>query len=133
MHATRRLHQTATHLNMATAPKTGIISGGARGIGRCLARRFLERGYKLVVFDIDEDELNHTTNTHLKTYKDTGNLRSAICNLRDPEDIRKQVDEAAKWLGGKIDVLINNGGIASPQWKDGKTMSDKDTLQEWQA
>ena len=27
--------------------KTAIISGGAKGIGRCLVRRFLERGYRV--------------------------------------------------------------------------------------
>jgi NAD(P)-dependent dehydrogenase (short-subunit alcohol dehydrogenase family) len=30
-------------------------------------------------------------------------------------------------------VLINNGGIASPHWKDGKTMLDRETLSEWRA
>jgi ribonuclease Z len=30
-------------------------------------------------------------------------------------------------------VLINNGGIASPQWREGKTMVDEATFNEWQA
>ncbi|KAK5731476.1 hypothetical protein LTR17_011364 [Elasticomyces elasticus] len=113
--------------------KTAIISGGARGIGRCIARRFLERGYKVVIFDIDENELEHTTKVHLKKYYDDGVLQSAICNLRDPEEIHRKVDEAAKFLGGKIHVLVNNGGIASPKWKDDKTMENRDTMAEWQA
>lgn len=113
--------------------QTALISGGARGIGRCLVRRFLERGYRVYVFDIDETELNHTTNVHLKKYSDDKKLSSSVCNLRDVEDIRKKVKQAAEWLGGRIDVLINNGGIASPQWKDGKTMADPDTITEWQA
>ncbi|RYP61585.1 hypothetical protein DL770_009762 [Monosporascus sp. CRB-9-2] len=114
-------------------PKTAIISGGARGIGRCLVRRFLERGYRVFVFDIDEGELKHTTGTHLKKYSDSGALGSALCNLRDVEDIRAKVKQAAEFLGGRVDVLINNGGIAAPKWKDGKTMADPATLAEWQA
>ncbi|KAK5127843.1 hypothetical protein LTR85_004960 [Meristemomyces frigidus] len=113
--------------------KSAIISGGARGIGRCLVRRFLERGYKVYVFDIDEEELKHTTNVHLKTYSDSGALGSAICNLRSTDDIRAKVKQAADFLGGRIDVLINNGGIATPKWKDDKTMADPATLSEWQA
>lgn len=34
-------------------PKTAIISGGARGIGRCLVRRFLEIGYKVKLAHVD--------------------------------------------------------------------------------
>ncbi|RYP62919.1 hypothetical protein DL769_007124 [Monosporascus sp. CRB-8-3] len=114
-------------------PKTAIISGGARGIGRCLVRRFLERGYRVFVLDIDEEELKHTTGTHLKKYNDSGALGSALCNLRDVEDIRARVKQATEFLGRRVDVLINNGGIAAPKWKDGKTMADPATLVEWQA
>ena len=96
-------------------------------------RRFLERGYKVVVFDIDEEELEHTTKVHLKKYYDAKKVQSAICNLRSPEDIHKHVDEAAKFLDGHVDVLVNNGGIAAPYWKDGKTMENRDTMSEWQA
>ncbi|KAK3062792.1 hypothetical protein LTR53_019196, partial [Teratosphaeriaceae sp. CCFEE 6253] len=94
--------------------KTAIVSGGARGIGRCIARRFLERGYAVYIFDIDAAELEHTTKVHLKPYYDAKKVQSAICNLRNPQEIHAQVDQAAEWLGGRIDVLVNNGGIASP-------------------
>lgn len=114
-------------------PKTALISGGARGIGRCLVRRFCELGYRVYVFDIDEEELNHTTYTHLKEYSDSNMLGAGVCNLRDTADIQTQVDKAAKFLGGRIDVLVNNGGIASPQWSNGMTMADKETLGQFQA
>jgi NAD(P)-dependent dehydrogenase (short-subunit alcohol dehydrogenase family) len=113
--------------------KTAIISGGARGIGRCIVRRFLERGYKVFVFDIDEEELKHTTTVHLKQYLDKGQLGSGICNLRSVDEIREKVNEAAEFLGGRIEVVVNNGGIASPYWKDGKAMDDLDTFAQWQA
>ncbi|EGP88093.1 unnamed protein product [Zymoseptoria tritici ST99CH_1A5] len=113
--------------------QTAIISGGARGIGRCLTRRFLERGYKVYVLDIDKEELYHTTHSHLKGYTDTQALGSSICDLRNVDDIYDKVGKAAVFLGGHIDVLVNNGGIASPQWRDGKTMFDRETAKEWQA
>ena len=96
-------------------------------------RRFCELNYHVYIFDIDEEELKHTALTHLKKYSDSKALGFSVCNLRDVEDIRSKVKQAAEFLGGRIDVLVNNGGIATPQWKDGKTMADLDTISEWQA
>lgn len=110
-----------------------IVSGGARGIGRALARYLLEDGNKVYILDIQEDELKYCTEQHLAKYHRDGKVAYSVCNLRDVEDIRKTVKKAAEFFDGKIDVLINNGGIASPQWSDGKTMEDLDTFKEWQA
>jgi NAD(P)-dependent dehydrogenase (short-subunit alcohol dehydrogenase family) len=115
----------------ANSSKAILISGGARGIGRCLCRTFLENGHRVFILDIDETELTHTTTEHLKAH--SSRLSSSLCDLRNVDDIRSKVKQAADFFGGRIDVLINNGGIAHPYWKDGKTMEDPDTLQEWQA
>ncbi|KAI1363098.1 NAD(P)-binding protein [Xylaria arbuscula] len=112
--------------------KTTLISGGARGIGRCRARRFLERGYKVYIFDIDEEELTHATRTHLKQYYEKGMLQSSICNLRDVQEIRDKVKVAAEFLGGRISVIVKNGGIASPRWSDGRSMDGFGTMDQWQ-
>jgi NAD(P)-dependent dehydrogenase (short-subunit alcohol dehydrogenase family) len=113
--------------------KTALINGGARGIGRCILRRFCELGYKVYVFDIDEEELTYTVKTHLASYYESKQLGFGLCDLRDTDDIRKRVDAAAEFLGGRIHVLVNNGAIAPPHWKDGKTMADLSTLDEWRA
>ncbi|KAM3069585.1 hypothetical protein ACMFMG_005686 [Clarireedia jacksonii] len=115
----------------ATRSKAILISGGARGIGRCLSRTFLEHGHRVFILDIDEAELAHTTTVHLQAH--SARVSSSVCDLRNVEDIRSKVKQAAGFLGGEIDVLINNGGIAHPYWKDGLTMEDPDTLQQWQA
>ncbi|KAM0231251.1 hypothetical protein ACHAPO_008629 [Fusarium lateritium] len=114
-------------------PKTVVVSGGARGIGRTIARYFLEKDYHVFILDIDEEELTHTTRTHLKSYYDTKAVGSALCDLRNTDEIHDKIQQAAEFLGGRIDVLINNGGIAAPHWKDGKTMLDRETLNEWRA
>jgi ribonuclease Z len=120
-------------INEATAARNIIVSGGARGIGRCLSRMFLEAGHSVYIFDIDEDELEHTTKVHLKKYYEEGRLQSTICDLRNIKEIRAKVTEAAKFFDNSIDVLVNNGGIANPKWKDGRTMEDPTTIDEWQA
>ncbi|CAI6336266.1 unnamed protein product [Periconia digitata] len=117
----------------STPARNVIVSGGARGIGRAIARYFLEAGHRVYIFDIMEEELEYTVKQHLKKHYDAGRVQSSVCNLRDVQDIRTKVDQAAKFLDNRIDVLINNGSIASPYWKDGKTMEDQATFEEWQA
>ncbi|KAJ4360201.1 uncharacterized protein N0V89_000761 [Didymosphaeria variabile] len=113
--------------------KNIIVSGGARGIGRALVRYFLEAGHRVFVFDIQEDELQYAVTKHLEKHYKNGNVGYAVCNLRHVDDIRSKVDQAAKFFDGKIDVLVNNGGIASPYWKDDKTMEAKETYDQWVA
>jgi ribonuclease Z len=120
-------------INVETAARNIIVSGGAKGIGRALSRMLLEGGHRVFIFDIDEEELQYTTKVHLKKYYEEKKVEAAICDLRNVNEIRANVKEAAKFFDNSIDVLINNGGIASPQWKDGKTMEDPDTFEEWQA
>jgi ribonuclease Z len=120
-----------SHLGACSTSKAILISGGARGIGRCLARTFLQLGHRIFILDIDEKELAHTTGVHLQAY--SSRLSFSLCDLRNSSDIRAKVREAADFFGGRIDVLINNGGIAYPYWKDGKTMEDPGTIPEWQA
>ena len=44
--------------------------------------------------------------------------------MRDPGAVRDTVRKAADFFGGRIDVLVNNAGIARAAWPDGKTMED---------
>ena len=117
-----------------------IVSGAAQGIGRSLSRNLLEKGNRVFLLDIQEDELKYCIETHLERFSSSSGAGGekrvgyAVCDLRDPEAIRRSIEKAAEFFGdGRIDVLINNGGIASPRWRDDKTMEDPDTLAEWQA
>ncbi|KAI7089738.1 short chain alcohol dehydrogenase [Hortaea werneckii] len=126
-------------------PQTALISGGARGIGRALTRHFLETGYRVFIFDLDATELQHTVHTHLAPYAEKGKVGYTVCNLRDIGEIRGKVREAVGFFGqgneagggevegGRIDVLVNNGGIASAQWSAGEGMEDWETMGEWVA
>ncbi|MCJ1449065.1 MAG: hypothetical protein MMC23_009584 [Stictis urceolatum] len=112
-------------------PRSIIITGGARGIGRCLARTFLSQGDRVYILDIDEAELEYTVNVHLKRYE--GRVASSVCDLSSEADIRDKVKVAVDFLDNRIDVLISNGGIASPHWKNGLDMSSPQTYKQWQA
>ena len=63
------------------ATKNILITGGARGIGRSLSRGMLAKGHRVYILDIDEKELRHTTDVHLKEH--SSRIGSSVCNLRD--------------------------------------------------
>ena len=98
-----------------------------------MTRHFLQKGHKVFILDVNEDELKHTAKTHLREFSDKGVLDYALCDLRDIKAIRSAAEKAAEFLDKKIDVLINNGGISTPFWKDGKTMADFEVSDQWQA
>jgi NAD(P)-dependent dehydrogenase (short-subunit alcohol dehydrogenase family) len=76
--------------------KSILVSGAAQGIGRCLARHFLEKGHRVFILDVNEDELKYTATVHLKAHG--SNLGYAICNLRDVAEIRKNSLQSSRFI-----------------------------------
>ena len=87
----------------------------------------------MFILDFNEAELKHTAEVHLEPHFANKTLSYALCNLRSIEEIRETARKAAAFFDNRIDVLINNGGISTPYWKDGKSMDDFDTSAEWTA
>ncbi|HSW40017.1 MAG TPA: glucose 1-dehydrogenase [Acidobacteriota bacterium] len=85
--------------------KVALITGGGRGIGAAIAKRFVDDGAKIVVSDIRDDLLNETVNK-LKT----GMAVACAGDVTKYDDVKKMVDETVRF-GGKIDILVNNAGI----------------------
>lgn len=85
--------------------KVALITGGGRGIGAAIAKRFVDDGAKIVISDIRKDLLNNTA----KSLK-AGMVATCEGDVTKFEDAKKMVDAAVKF-GGKIDVLVNNAGI----------------------
>jgi NAD(P)-dependent dehydrogenase (short-subunit alcohol dehydrogenase family) len=83
-----------------------LITAGAGGIGREIARAFAAQGGKVYVCDIDEAAL-----TAIR--KDIPGITAVHCDMASRTAIERMVPEAAAALGG-LDVLVNNAGIAGP-------------------
>ncbi|MDC1224029.1 SDR family oxidoreductase [Pelagibacteraceae bacterium] len=84
--------------------RTAIITGGAQGFGLDIAKRFLASGAKVIIWDIDKNEL-------LKASKklDSSNLTYNIVDVSNFNDVKGTVDKIVK--SSNIDILINNAGI----------------------
>ncbi len=87
--------------------KVALITGGTRGIGKAIAKKFAENGYDLVINYVSE-------NTDLDKLKKDINSKNEIlfvrANVGDFNSCEELVKSAIDKFG-KIDVLINNAGI----------------------
>lgn len=92
---------------MRFSGKVIVITGGAQGIGRATAVRFLAEGAKVVIADINADRLHATA-------AEIGTLETLLAVVTDVA-LKDQVDAlvaAAVSAFGRIDVMVNNAGIA---------------------
>jgi NAD(P)-dependent dehydrogenase (short-subunit alcohol dehydrogenase family) len=85
--------------------KVALITGGARGIGAAIAKRFVEDGAKIVISDVQKELLEQVGHS-LKS----GTVATCAGDVTKFEDVQKMVAETVKF-GGKIDILVNNAGI----------------------
>jgi len=85
--------------------KTAIVTGGAKGIGAAIVRRFVAEGATgVVVLDYDEELAKATAQSI------GGNVHVVKCDVSDSKSVEAGVAKAVEILG-RIDILINNAGI----------------------
>jgi NAD(P)-dependent dehydrogenase (short-subunit alcohol dehydrogenase family) len=87
--------------------KVVIVTGGAQGIGRGIAARFLDAGASVVVADADAEALQEISLEHSAT---DPAIHAVQCDVSSEDDVKNLVENA---LGkfGQIDFVINNAGI----------------------
>ena len=84
--------------------RTAVITGGAQGFGLDIAKKFLDFGAKVIIWDIDEQQLQITSkeiNSSKFSYD-----RVDVSNF---EEVNKAVLKIT--AASNIDILINNAGI----------------------
>ena len=87
--------------------KVIIVTGGAQGIGRAIAKRFLSEGAKVVIADVNAERLQATS-------AEIGTPETLLALVTDVAE-KVQVDalvSGAITTFGRIDVMVNNAGIA---------------------
>ena len=87
--------------------RTALVTGGAQGFGFDIAKRFLESGAKVIIWDIDPKMIE-------KAVKDLNNpdLKSNIVDVSNFKEVESSIKEIIKNFN--IDILINNAGITGP-------------------
>jgi NAD(P)-dependent dehydrogenase (short-subunit alcohol dehydrogenase family) len=85
--------------------KRVLITGGAKGIGKATAERFLEEESRVVVLDRDEKALKDLS----KKLSDLSGIINA--DVTDPKAVVRSFNELNDIFNG-LDILINNAGIS---------------------
>ncbi len=88
--------------------RVAIVSGGARGIGKAVARRLLEEGAKVVIADVSDDA-GEATAKELETY---GDIRYEYCDVGERLDVRNLI-AATLDAYGDLQIVVNNAGIVA--------------------
>jgi NAD(P)-dependent dehydrogenase (short-subunit alcohol dehydrogenase family) len=83
-----------------------LVTAGAAGIGRVIARTFVEHGARVHICDIDEKAL-------AATKKQLPTVTQTVADVAKVADVERLFDDVKKFLHG-LDVLVNNAGIAGP-------------------
>ena len=80
--------------------KSGIVTGGLKGIGQAITARLVESGAKVLVADSDPS---------INEIKDTEQISYKYCDITDQNDLSSTIQSASDDTG--IDFLVNNAGI----------------------
>ena len=87
--------------------RTAVVTGGAQGFGLDVAKRFLESGAKVFIWDIDEKLLKLAVDEVKNP-----NLFYSVVDISNYQDVEKNVTDIISKTN--IDILINNAGITGP-------------------
>ena len=95
------------HIKFNFNNRTALITGGAQGFGLDIAKRFLNSGAKVIIWDIDSETVD-------KASKDlnNSNLSSNIIDISNFQEVEVCANKIFK--NSNIDILINNAGITGP-------------------
>jgi len=87
--------------------RTAIITGGVQGFGFNIAKKFLNSGANVIIWDLDEKKLQ-SVSKKINNPK----LSYNVVDISNFEKVNNVVLEINK--SSKIDILINNAGITGP-------------------
>ena len=86
--------------------KIAIVTGGAQGFGLDIAKKFINSGAQVRIWDSDENELNKVIKK-----ESNENLNYDVVDVTDFNSVKKTIENLKN---SKIDILINNAGITGP-------------------
>ena len=97
--------------------KIAVVTGGTRGIGYAIVKKYLENGAKVILFGSRQETVDKAL-ASLKEENPEWEVSGACPSLTDAKEVADEI-QAIHRKYGKIDILVNNAGIT----KDGLLMA----------
>jgi 3-oxoacyl-[acyl-carrier protein] reductase len=86
--------------------RVAVVTGGASGIGLAIARRFVESGAAVSLWDVSAASLE-------RAQREVGACHAAVVDVRDYASVERARDATLTELG-RVDILVNSAGITGP-------------------
>ena len=87
--------------------RVAVVTGGASGIGKALAKAFLGEGMKVVIADVEERALRAATQEL------GGEISGVVTDVSDPASVNALADRVFA-MHGACHILCNNAGVSAP-------------------
>lgn len=97
--------------------KVAVVTGGASGLGLATVERLVEKGAKVVIFDLNEAKAKEAVGNLGE------NVRYALVNVADEESVQNGINKAIDAFGA-VHICVNCAGVGTP----GKTIGKKGVL-----
>ena len=92
--------------------RTVVITGSARGFGYAMLELFYEKGFNVVICDINKDELLKARE-NLEKINSQGKILSYVMDVTKEDQIVGMIEDIEKKVDS-IDIWINNAGVNQP-------------------
>ena len=89
--------------------KITLITGGASGVGRLMARKMAARGTHAVLWDINDEALAKAAD---EIRAAGGKASPYTCNVANREMVYATAEKVQREVG-KVDILVNNAGVVN--------------------
>ena len=90
--------------------KVAVVTGGTRGIGFAIVKKYLENGAKVALFGSRKETVDKALSS-LKNENPGWEVYGAYPDLSDAKKVEEAI-ESVKEHFGRIDILVNNAGIS---------------------
>lgn len=102
--------------------KVALVTGSSRGIGAAIAYEFAREGYNVVIDYIEDEEAAYSLKNRIKNDFDIEaiTIKADVSNEIEVQEMVKEIIDKF----GKIDVLVNNAGIAIDTTVEDKSIDD---------
>lgn len=106
--------------------KIALVTGSAGGIGKAIAKKFVQEGAVVVLNDINAERLEAAKAEFEKAFG-RDSVATAVLNVTDEDSIVSAFKEASLAFGG-IDIIVNNAGISISKPIADHSIADWDKL-----
>ncbi len=91
--------------------QTAIVTGGAEGIGKVIARRLAGEGARVTLFDVDPVKAEAA----VSAFAEEGlHIDARLVNIAEEAEVKAGVESVAAGAGGRLEIMINCAAIVGP-------------------